>query len=465
MNKMIRRLRKAVILMLILMMLPGASLAGSVDDLLTRLAGPAGDATELVFSAEAVRIPEFSEQRTEWLNGLLKYIDFRIVSDGTVQEQMIRNGGKNILGCITRKSEGVSETRFSFSDTVYRTEQAQDILCLLTGSQPDEDDIDYYTQIQLLLPEFYRFFGGLPELFPENTSESKVSIQYKGYGTAVKRYSIVLDADVLQSERMAGYLSRDELKGVRSFLANVVLVGKQRLTLLKDADGNLMKVNYTAKSGLSEDSIRSTDIDWRCLKRENGYKDVLVLKTPAVSGSDRHNLSITRESVTQEDGTEEYKCSVDTDEVSSRIRKRVKLDISLTAKDGKITGSAVKKTTSTGLNDITTCGIETEPGENEHFQGSLEISHELNKIEREHYRIQFNAGPCEPPVWPDSNGEAVNAAESDLKLIRKRAAATFLKALTGLPEEDLQYIIADLPDKWWKQSIQITEKPEETEKP
>ena len=242
------------------------------------------------------------------------------------------------------------------------------------------------------------------------------------------------------------------------------VLAKEPVTL-KDADGNLMKVNYTAKCGLSEDSMRNTDIDWKCLHRENGYKDVLVLKTPAVSGSDRHNLSVTRESVTQEDGTEEYQCSVDTDEVESRIRKRIRLDISLTAKDGKITGSAVKKTTSTGLNDITGYQVEIQAGEYEHFQGSLEISHELNKIEREHYRIQFTAGPCEPPVWPEGNGETVNAAESDLQMIRNKAAAVFLKALTGLPEEDLQYIIADLPDNWWKQSIQITEKPEETEKP
>ena len=460
-----RRFRKAVLLLLILTMIPAASLAGSVDDLLNRLSGPAGSATELVFSAEAVRVPQFSNQRTEWLNGLLKHLVFRITSDGSVQEQTIGNDGKDILGCITRQSGDGSETRFSFSDAVYRTEQSQDILSLLTGSEPEENDIGYYAQIRLLLPEFYEFFGGLPELFPENTSESKVSIQYKGYGTAVKRYSIVLDADVLQSERMAGYLSRDELNGVRSFLSSAVLSGKQRLTLLKDADGNLMKVNYTAKCGLSEDSMRNTDIDWKCLHRENGYKDVLVLKTPAVSGSDRHNLSVTRESVTQEDGTEEYQCSVDTDEVESRIRKRIRLDISLTAKDGKITGSAVKKTTSTGLNDITGYQVEIQAGEYEHFQGSLEISHELNKIEREHYRIQFTAGPCEPPVWPEGNGETVNAAESDLQMIRNKAAAVFLKAMTGLPEEDLQYIIADLPDNWWKQSIQITEKPEETEKP
>ena len=108
---------------------------------------------------------------------------------------------------------------------------------------------------------------------------------------------------------------------------------------------------------------------------------------------------------------------------------------------------------------------EQQTGEYEYYQGSLEISHKLNKIDREHYRIQFTVNPTDPPVFVYGDSESVNAEESDLQMIRQKAAAAFLKVLTGLPEEDLQYIIADLPDNWWKQSIQITEKPEETEKP
>ena len=57
----------------------------------------------------------------------------------------------------------------------------------------------------------------------------------------------------------------------------------------------MMKVNYTGKAGFSEDSIRNVDLDWRCLRREEGYKDVLQLKTPAVSGTTRHNISISQE--------------------------------------------------------------------------------------------------------------------------------------------------------------------------
>ena len=49
--------------------------------------------------------------------------------------------------------------------------------------------------------------------------------------------------------------------------------------------------------------------------------------------------------------------------------------------------------------------------------------------------------------------------------IRRKAAGVFLRAIADIPEEDLQYILADLPDNWWEQTIQKTEKPEETEKP
>ena len=463
MAKNIWRFRRTVILILMLILIPAASFAGNIDGFLTKLASPAEKTVELDFTAEAVRIPQFSETRTEWLNKLLKHIVFRIRSDGKVQEESIEVDGKAVLGSITRTTEEGKETRFSFSDTIYCTEQPQDIIGLLAGTEPEEDDTGYYAGIRNLLPEFYDFFSGLAELFPDQVNESKVSIQYKGYGTAVKRYAITFSDDILSSETMTEYLRREEMSGVRQFLSKIILSGRQRLTLLKDEDGKLMKVNYTGKSGMTGDIIRNTDLDWRCLRSENGYKNVLTLKTPAVSGSDRHNISMIQESVIQQDGTELYQCTVDTDEVKNRNKIRIRLDISLNEKDGKISGTAVKKTTSSGLNELHNYQIEIDCAGDEEYHGSLEIIHELNKIEREHFRLHFASAPCDLPEW--ENGVSVHATEQELRKIRQKATGVFLRALAELPEEDLQYFIADLPDNWWKQTIQITEKPEDTEEP
>ena len=457
-----KQFRHAGILLLALVILPVSAFAGTIDNLMNKLAYPAEKPAEITYKIEAVSLPQLSETRTGWLNGILKHLTFRIRSDGIVQEEEIDVDNKPVIECTTRKEAGKTEAFFPFDEHIYITD-GTDLTELLTGIPAEADMTEYYTEIQVLLPEFYSFFNGLPELFPDSVSESKVSIQYKGYGTAVKRYAMVLSQDVLSTEKMSEYLASEELAHVRRFLTGTVLNGKQRLTLLRDADGNLMKVNYTGKSGLNEESIRNTDVDWRCLNNGNNHKDVFVLKTPAVTGTERHNITLTRESVLQPDGTEEYTCSIDTDEVKNRIRNRIRLDISLKANSERISGNAVKKTTSSGVNDIREFIISIEPGEAEDYHGSLEITHDLNKIDREHLHVEFSWKTCDTPSWTE--GESAVPTEKDLQHIREKTAGLLLRALEDIPEEDLQYILADLPDNWWMQMIKNKEKPEETETP
>ena len=459
----LKRIKKLGILLMILLAFPVTAYGGTIDDMLMTLTIPAAKPTELIFKVEAINIPQFSETRTGWLNDLLKHMTFRVRSDGNIQDEEIDIDGKPAIECITRDNNGNPEFRFSFDDRIYVSENENDLSGMLTGLVPDDEMNEYYSRLQVLLPEFYRFFSGLPELFPDCANETKVSIQYKGYGTAVKRYAMVLGQDVLSSEQMTEYLGNGEMTHVRDFLSKAVLNGKQRLTLLCDADGNLMKVNYTGKSGLNGGSIRNTDVDWRCLKNGYDYKDVLVLKTPAVTGTERHNVTLNREYRQQPEGAEEYRCTIDTDEVRNRIRSRIRFELSLDAADGKISGNAEIKKNSSGLNDISKYIIDIISGEGEEYRGSLEIAHELNKIEREHFRADFTWAVCEAPVWENA-GKYVSA-EQDIQNIRLKAAGVFLRAIADIPEKDLQYIIADLPDNWWKQTIKKTEKPEDTEKP
>ncbi len=359
----LKRIKKLGILLMILLVFPVTAYGGTIDDMLMTLTIPAAKPTELIFKVEAINIPQFSETRTGWLNDLLKHMTFRVRSDGNIQDEEIDIDGKPAIECITRDNNGNLEFRFSFDDRIYVSENENDLSGMLTGLVPDDEMNEYYSRLQVLLPEFYRFFSDLPELFPDCANETKVSIQYKGYGTAVKRYAMVLGQDVLSSEQMTEYLGNGEMTHVRDLLSKAVLNGKQRLTLLCDADGNLMKVNYTGKSGLNGGSIRNTDVDWKCLKNGNDYKDVLVLKTPAVTGTERHNVTLNREYRQQPEGAEEYRCTIDTDEVRNRIRSRIRFELSLDAADGKISGNAEIKKNSSGLNDISKYIIDIISGE------------------------------------------------------------------------------------------------------
>ena len=84
-----KQFRHTGILLLALVMIPVSAFAGTIDELLTKVSNPAEKPAEITIKAEAVSLPQFSETRTEWLNGLLKHLTFKIRSDGIVQEEEI----------------------------------------------------------------------------------------------------------------------------------------------------------------------------------------------------------------------------------------------------------------------------------------------------------------------------------------------------------------------------------------
>ena len=55
--------------------------------------------------------------------------------------------------------------------------------------------------------------------------------------------------------------------------------------------------------------------------------------------------------------------------------------------------------------------------------------------------------------------------EDDGRRIAEKAAGALLTALIPVPEEDLQYFLADLPVGWWARMTTKTDESEETEQP
>lgn len=457
-----RRIRRAGCLLLVLVLLPLAAMAGTIDDVIRLVTRPGEDAVAMEMQAEVLHMPEMGETRTEWINRLLKHIAFRMSAGGGIESETIEVDGRTAIGSISRTGKAGKEWQFSFdSGTAWRMANGGDLLSSLSGISADISALDYYSEILILMDGFYRFFEGLPAAFPEASAQSKTNTKYKPYGTAVKKWSIVLGDDVLQTEKMAEYLDSEGLEDVKKYLSGAVLAGRQRLTLLTDENDHLMKANYTAKAGLSEDDMRNVNLDWRCLRREEGYRDVMKLTTPG-TGSRRDNLTITQEMVIDPEKGETYKGSIETDRVADRIHTRIVLTYDLTAADGTVSGEILEKTTVGG--DVTSTGITVSLTRNaqDEYGGSLEIVTKLGKIEKERIRILLTAGKAEAPKWEEV--PVKRAGDAEQELIAEKAAKAFLKALIPVPEEDLQYILADLPEGTWRRMIKIDES-EETEQP
>ena len=456
-------IRRAGCLLILLVMLPAAGLAGTIDDMIRLLSRPAQGAVAMEMQAEVLRMPEMGETRTEWINRLLKHITFRMAADAEIRQETIEVDGQPAVSCAGRTETAGIAWQFSFdSQAAYRTKAGEDLLSLLSGVSADTDSLEYYSRMAVLLDGFYRFFEGLPAAFPEASSLSKTNTRYKPYGTAVKKWSISLPEDVLQSEQMIAYLDSEGLEAVKEFLSGAVLSGRQRFTLLMDENDRLMKVNYTAKAGLSEEDLRNVNLDWRCLRREEGYKDILALTTPG-TGSRRHNVTITQEMVIDPENGESYTGSIETDRVENRVRTRVLLTFDLKAKDGTVTGEMLEKTTVGST--VTSTGVTVELAQNtqDEYRGSIEIICKLDKIEKEHYLLRLTAGKAEPLQWNELPVRKMR--DKDRSLLAEKAAVAFLKALGSVPEEDLQYILADLPEGLWARLNGKTDETEETEQP
>ena len=460
---MVNRIRQGICLIIALILIPTAAPAGTIDDLIVLLTRPREQATGIEMQAEALHIPELGETRLEWLNRLLRHITFRLSADRDTQEELILVDGEPAVGCVSRTGTDGTSWQFSFdTGTAYSTPDGTDLLSALSGITPDYSGTEYYSEMAVLMSGFYRFFEGLPAAFPEYSTPGKTNTVYKPYGTAVKKWSVSLPDDVLQSEKMIAYLDGEGLEAVKEYLSRAVLSGRQRFTLLTDADDRLMKVNYTAKAGLSQDDMRSINLDWRCLRGETGYRDALTLTTPG-TGSRRDNLTITQEMIIDPEKGETYKGSIETDRVADRVRTQILLTFELNASGGMVAGNFLEKTTVGSARTSTEVTIDLGQNAQDEYRGSLEIINKLGKIEKEHYRIQLTAGKSEPPQWVDASVKTLTP--EDRKRIAEGAANAFLRALVTVPEEDLQYILADLAEGLWTQMILKTDKSEETEQP
>lgn len=450
--------------MALILLLPSAAAAGTIDELIVLLTRPADHPVAAEMTVEALNVPELGATRLAWLNSLLKHLSFRLAAGEGIQEETILVDGSPAISSVSRTdSAGGTVRQFSFDGgTAWSMPEGEDLLSVLSRVSPDLTGTEYYSEMAVLMDGFYRFFEGLPAQFPEHSSLSKTNTSYKPYGIAVKKWSLAFPDDILQSEKMRAYLNGEGLEAVREYLAGAVLSGRQRLTLLADENDRLMKVNYTAKAGLSEDDLRSINLDWRCLRREEGFRDVLTLTTPG-TGSRRDNLTITQEKTTDSEHGEKYTGSIETDRVADRVRTRILLTFELNASEDGAAGNIQEKTTVGNVKTSSEIAVSIGQNTQDEYRGSLEIINKLDKIEKEHFRILFTAAKSDVPQWNEADVRQIT--NEDMNRIAEKAANAFLKALAAVPPEDLQYFLADLPEEAWARITPETDESEETEQP
>ena len=437
---MMRRRLACALAALITAVIPVLSLASGAAGIAGTLLGQETEPEELTIKANIKAMPQFDEIRREELNRLLAHFSLELTLGENVHSAGLYLDDGEILSMTGRDTEKGTETVYSFMpDTVFVTPYGDEsLLQKKTEAGGYEEAVELAGRLHSLLEDGYDLFSSMRLNSPGTVTESKARQKIKGFGTAARKMTIQISADEAESGSLSELFSGLGIGGGED--AGLVFRGKQKITLLLDEDDLPVRITYSGTCGTGEDSLRSVTLDWKCLRDTDSSADEIKLKTPAVSGRDRDNLTLSR-SLGTKDGEEYYELSLEYDKVTAGTRTRAEAKASLKGTDTVGGELSVTVKDEEGTRKTTVVPDLTVTGEE--YTGTLEIMNYSGKILKEDLLLSVSMSKGEEPVFPaaenTANEEKNDAAELEL-------AGAFLREVLKLTDEDLAFLIRDLPE-------------------
>ncbi len=470
----------------LLILLPVSAPALEMTGIIGRLLGNDTEPTVLDISAEYRSMATFDEHRAEALNRILKHLSLRLHSGKNVSGIFLLADGTEMTGILSRQVENEKQTAFTFDpEKVYVFSDENPL------AEASSDDfsaaMEKTERLEMLhrgLEDGYALFCELPGRCGEKAKSTDTKKRVNGFGTAVRSISIQFTGEEAESGVIQELLKDPQTGTTPAFFSGLFFSGRQKVNLLTDEAGRALLIQYSGKAGRSEETMRDIRLEWRCLRTENLLKDQVTVKSPAVKGTDRDNITLERvlETVTEAKSDssksagnrtegqdtenpeeavrkEVYSLTCSYDRVAQRERIRTEIKCSLELAD-QWTGSLLwtdKSTDETNKTEFRPALKVNAAGE---YSGTLEILRYSGKIAAEDLMLTLRMGPADDPEWPEKaeilredgmTADEKNELQSNLL---GRAAGIFLRTALGWPPEDLIYLSEGLPEENWSQVIQ-----------
>ena len=390
-----------------------------------------GSAFTATVSGTMEKYPPYGEKRLEQLNRLLGHLSLRLEKAGeNARVQLLVDEQSAVT--VTRKAGELEQDAWFAEQTKAEPGRNRSLLWMLEEGEA-------------FLDQLYAVLSGLADRFPERYREGKESLTYREYGAIVRKKTGVIPPEDAEAMREVLAEAGEPLASILT--KTPALSGQQRSNLFLGEEGQILRLTYDGTVGRDADSLRKVSLNWRRLRTDTKELDNLTLKTPAVSGGDRNNLVMERRYEEREDGTGALTWTLSFDDVADRVRTTTEISIRLENQDGRITGELVRKE-KTG-NQLTRWYVKPEiTRENEtDYAGRLEIVRYSGKIEMERgtVSLRLRTGGTDSLLSGEAERED-GGAEGTKEERAERMAAELLRALRGLPEEDLLFLTDGLSE-------------------
>ena len=396
---------------------------------------------DYLFTVSIVKLPQFSEARTNQLNQLIKHFSFKGAIKDDLSSATVYLDEKPLFSVNELHDDN---TLFSFvsPDLVHNyyletNDPSENTLPWLNrAANPLTKNIDYW----LFLDSFSSVFELLPLSFPESAVSTKIDAQkFRDYGTAVRKVSLSLSG-----EQICSFIQEhtDLFSHIHIFFNPFYCIykNKQSFNLYYTEDNQLIRIVYSGKAEINETDLRNVQIEWKRIRNTSFEKDEFKLQTPNSKNTKRNNINLTYIWNQVSDSSESVQWKAESDQLEDGLRTRLITEASFKISDGNISGKMSERSISKNMNSSTEgLFISSIPFE-EQCNGTLEINHKSDKIEKDRMIFHFGLSRGHSGLGSTSFPESEKLTKEEYSSLLEKLYAQIIKELLNLPDEDIGFL-------------------------
>ena len=393
-----------------------------------------------IHAPEYTHLAQYGKERLDSLNRLLSHVSVAVSSVQDRMETVLYIDQKPII---------------SITDTLAETMNREQIQTEEENADKDEfiSFLDeQYFRLNHLMDELYPVFCKAADSFPELAGRTSATLNFSGFGKSASRMTIQFSSDYVSEHFPDALADLCENQSTRDDLKKLKFQGSQKIVLLFDQNNNVLRVNYDGTVGMSEDEMRRISLVWKCLRSEEHIKDSLTIKTPAVKGYNRDNISYDRELDLSDPENRKMKWDYQLDQKKEKDRTKIRYTGDLTSEGTNSTGKISYNVKGSSIPEhsiiITEALCEEKEAE---YTGTLEITNKTGKIVTSSVMSGFSIGESYQPDTQkkEQTGSQIIKITGD-KGIPEEAIRALIQKMMTLPDEDTEFLRKDIPDEIWK---------------
>lgn len=422
---------------------------------------------EISLSADVKVHMPFDDNRCGQLNALLKHISLKLATDHTDSAQLSRVSvlvdGKEAMWMLQREENEATQLQVSWQPEI--TYAGQDAMNSLMGSEAVEMSLyGMKGGEEAWLNDGAMLMDSIGASLEDYKKQSSIKTTIKNMGTA--RTKVIYTVPKGKTELFTAAIDAHCPEGaLRDFLMGLSFSGQQKLILWLNADGRVLRAEYSGKCGADADALRQVSLKWRMLRSESAVRDDLTLKSPAVKGGDYNTLTCVRNLTKSEEGIVkldgEFKYTVKSGKEKTTLSGETNLASRPEGEGNQLEGSVLVSRKLPGADyasgtKLIPALLISDDGGALVVSGTLGVQEYYGDNLVEDAVVSISAAAGNALEW-HGNGLGIDVTSMSNQQRESAAeglAAALIPHLVLLPQEDTLYLSADLPEDVWQRIVE-----------